>query len=41
VQVDGRFFQIAMPQQDLNGSQIRAGFGQMGGEAVPTMPHAA
>jgi len=26
VQVDGRFFQITMPQQNLDGSQVRTGF---------------
>jgi hypothetical protein len=35
VQVDGGFFQIAMAQQDLDGAQIRAGFQQMSGEAMP------
>ena len=34
VQVDRRFFQITMSQQNLNRAQVRAGFQQMGGEAV-------
>ncbi len=38
MQVDSRFFQITMPQQNLDGSQVRAGFEQMCGEAVSTMP---
>jgi hypothetical protein len=35
VQVDGGLFQIAMPQQDLNGAQIRTGLKQVSGEAMP------
>ena len=34
VQVDDRVFDIGMPQQQLNGPQIRAGFKQVRGPAV-------
>src|SRR5216684_1260036 len=34
MQIDGGLFQIAVAQQDLNGTQIRARFEQMGGETV-------
>ncbi len=35
MQVDGGFFQVVMPQQQLNGSQIRTVFQQVGGETMP------
>src|SRR5688572_893036 len=35
VKIDRSLFQVAMPEQDLDGSQVRAGFEQMSGEAVP------
>jgi hypothetical protein len=34
VEIDGGLFQIAMPQQDLDGPQIRSVFQQVSGEAV-------
>ena len=34
MQIDGGFFEIAMPQQHLNGTQICARFQQMRGKAV-------
>src|ERR1700730_5256970 len=34
MQIDRRFFQVAMPQQHLNGAQVGAGFEQMRGKAV-------
>jgi len=34
MEINRRFFQIAMAQQDLNGSEVRAGFQQMSREAV-------
>ena len=35
MQVDGGFFQIVMPQQQLNGSQVGTGFEQVGCETMP------
>jgi hypothetical protein len=35
VEIDGGLFQIAMPQQDLEGPQIRTVFEQVSGETVP------
>src|SRR5262249_13435196 len=35
VEIDGGLFQIAMPQQNLDGPQIRAVFEQVRGETVP------
>jgi len=35
VQIDDRVFQFPMAQQQLDGTQISAGFQQVGGEAVP------
>jgi hypothetical protein len=37
VQIDDGVFQFLMAQQQLNGTQIRTGFQQMGGKAVPSM----
>ena len=34
VQVDRRLFQIAMPQQHLDGAQVGPGFEQMRGKAM-------
>ena len=41
MQVDGGVAEVGVTEQDLNGTQVRAGLQQMGGEAVATMPHAA
>jgi hypothetical protein len=41
MQVHGRVFELGMAQQYLNRAQIGAGFEQVGGIAVPPMPHAA
>src|ERR1700689_3979245 len=35
MKVDGGLLQIAMPQQNLDGAQVRTRFQEMGGEAVP------
>jgi hypothetical protein len=35
MEIAGGLFQIVMPQQNLNGVQVGAGFEQVGGEAVP------
>src|ERR1019366_5603275 len=35
MQVDGRYFEIAMAEQDLNRAQVGAGLKKMCGEAVP------
>jgi hypothetical protein len=37
VQIDDRVFQFLMAQQQLDGTQIGAGFQQMRGKAVPPM----
>jgi len=37
MKINRGLFQVAMPEQDLDGSQVRAGFEQMSGEAVPPM----
>jgi hypothetical protein len=37
VQIDDRVFQFPMAQQQLDSTQIRAAFQQMGGEAVLAM----
>jgi hypothetical protein len=34
MQVDGGFFQIAMPEQQLNGTQVGTGFQEVGGKTV-------
>jgi hypothetical protein len=34
MQVDCRYFQVAMPKQDLNGAQVGAGFEKVGRETV-------
>ena len=38
VQIARGGFQVGVAQQDLNGAQIRAGFEQMSGETVTTIP---
>jgi hypothetical protein len=37
MQIDGRFFQVAMTQQHLNGAQVSTSFKQMSGKAVTAM----
>jgi hypothetical protein len=37
MQIDRRFFQVAMPQQHLNGVQVSTSFEQMRGKAVAAM----
>jgi hypothetical protein len=39
--VAGGGIDAAMAEQDLNGAEFGAAFEQVGGEAVPAMPHAA
>jgi hypothetical protein len=34
MQIDGRYFEVAMAEQDLNGAQVSAGFKKMCGEAM-------
>jgi len=34
MQVDGRYFEVSMAEQDLDGSQVGAGLKQMCGEAM-------
>jgi len=34
MQIDGRYFEVAMTEQDLDGAQIGAGFKKMCGEAM-------
>jgi hypothetical protein len=34
MQVNGRYFEIAMAKQDLNGAQVRSGFKKVGRETV-------
>jgi hypothetical protein len=34
MQVDGRYFKVAMAEQDLDGAQISAGFKKVGRETV-------
>ena len=41
MQVHGVASQIAVAEQNLNGSQIRPGFQQMRGEGVSPMPASA
>ena len=35
MQIDGRYFEVAMPKQDLDGAQVGAGFKKMGRETMP------
>ena len=37
MQIDGRFFQVAMTQQHLDGAQVGASFEQMRGKTVAPM----
>ena len=37
MQVDGGRLQVTVPQQELDGSQVHAGFEQVGGKTVPAM----
>ena len=41
MQVNRGLFEIAMAEQDLNGSQVCSGLRQMSRETVPPMPYAA
>jgi hypothetical protein len=41
MEVDGRFFQVAMTQENLDRPQIRTVFEQVSGETMAAMPHAA
>ena len=34
MQIDRRLFQVAVPEQHLNGAQVGAGFQQMSGKAM-------
>jgi hypothetical protein len=34
MQVDGRYFEVAMAEQDLDSAQVSAGFEQVGGETM-------
>jgi hypothetical protein len=34
MQIDRRLFQVAVPEQHLNGAQVGAGFKQMSGKAM-------
>jgi hypothetical protein len=34
MQVDGRYFEVAMAEQDLDGAQVGAGFEKVGGETM-------
>jgi hypothetical protein len=40
MQVNRGFLKVPMTQQHLDGSKVRPGFQQMGGKAVPPIPHA-
>ena len=40
MQVDGSDFEVAMPEQDLDGTQVGAGFEKVCGEAVSPIYHA-
>ena len=35
MQVDGRYFEVAMAKQDLDSAQVSAGFEQVCGETMP------
>jgi hypothetical protein len=35
MQIDGRYFEVAMAEQDLNGAQVGAGFEKVCGETMP------
>ena len=38
MKINGCRLEIGMPEQRLNGGEIRAAFHQMGGKAVPPIP---
>jgi hypothetical protein len=38
MQIDGRYFEVAMPKQDLDGAQVGAGFKKMGRETMAAIP---
>jgi hypothetical protein len=40
MQIDGRYFEVAMTEQYLDSAQVGAGFKQMCGEAVTPIYHA-
>jgi len=37
MQIDGRYFEVAMPKQDLDGAQVGAGFQHVSGKTMPAM----
>ena len=41
MQVNRRYFEVSMAEQDLNGAQVGASFEKVCGEAMATMPHSA
>ena len=41
MQVDGRYFEVAMTEQYLDSTQIGAGFKKMSRETMSPMPHSA
>jgi hypothetical protein len=41
MQIERGLFQIAVPEQELDGAQIRPRFQQMSRKTVPPMPDAA
>jgi hypothetical protein len=40
MQIDGRYFEVAMAEQYLDGAQVRAGFEKVCGEAMSPIFHA-
>ena len=40
MQVDGRYFEVSMAEQDLNRAQVGAGFEKVCGEAMSPIYHA-
>jgi len=38
MQIDGRYFEVAMTEQYLDGTQVGAGFEKVCGEAMSTIP---
>jgi hypothetical protein len=38
MQIDGRYFEVAMAEQDLNGAQVGAGFKKMSRETMAAIP---
>ena len=41
MEVDSRGLEAGMPEQDLDGAEVRSRIQQMSGEGVAPMPHAA